>query len=145
MRTRLVGACLLAIVLALVAAACSSNAPAPAPTAPTSTASTSDALPPVWDADPRSGALPGGLDGEVLFATETAAEPLRLEGVVRAIRGTCPNIGLRIGDHVVRTFARTAFEGQRCAAIAVRDRIVVVTRPLGDDLMGALRVTTRKP
>lgn len=145
MRTRFVGACLLAIVLALVAAACSSSAPAPAPTAPTSAVSTPDALPSVWDADARSGVLPGGLDGEVLFAAQTAADPLRIEGVVRAIRGTCPNIGLRIGDRVIRTFARTAFEGQRCPAIAVRDRVVVIARPLGDDLMGALRVTSRKP
>ena len=105
----------------------------------------SDALPPVWDADARSGALPGGLDGGVLFATELATEPLRIEGVVRAVRGTCPNIGLRVGDHVIRTFERTAFEGQRCAAIAVRDRVVVVARPLGDDLMGAIRVASRKP
>jgi hypothetical protein len=132
-------------VLALAASACGGSTTTPAPAAPTAAVTATDALPPVWDADARSGGLPGGLDGGVLFAIETANEPLRIEGVVRAIRGTCPNIGLRVGDHVIRTFERTAFEGQRCAAIAVRDRVVVVARPLGDDLMGAIRVVSRKP
>lgn len=132
-------------VLALAAAACSGSTQAPAPAAPTSAVAATDALPPVWDADARSGGLPGGLDGGGLFTIETATEPLRIEGVVRAIRGTCPNIGLRVGDHVIRTFERTAFEGQRCAAIAVRDRVVVIARPLGDELMGAIRVASRKP
>lgn len=146
MRTQPLGIGVCVVVLALAAAACSgSSEPAPAPVSPTSVTSASDALPPVWDADPSTGALPGGRDGEILFAVEAATEPLRIEGTVRAIRGTCPNIGLRVGDHVVRTFARTTFEGQRCTAIAVRDRIVVAGRPIDDNLFGAVRVTTRKP
>jgi len=100
---------------------------------------------PVWDNDVRTGVLPGGLDGEVLFVVEAARDPLRLEGVVTAVRGTCPNIGIRVNDRIVRTFERTVFEGQRCSAIAVRDRILVLGRPTSDDLFGALRIASRKP
>ena len=145
MRVRLAVLSLPLVVLALAAAACGGSTPAPAPAAPTAAVSPTDALPPVWDTDVRTGVLPGGLDGAALFAIEAAIEPLRIEGVVRAIRGTCPNIGLRVGDHVIRTFERTVFDGQRCPAIAVRDRVIVAARPLGPDLMGALRVASRKP
>ena len=133
------------VVFAFAAAACGSSTPAPSVTSPTTVAADSSPLPSVWDNDVRTGVLPGGLDGEVLFVVETARDPLRLEGVVTAVRGTCPNIGIRVNERIVRTFDRTVFEGQRCGAIAVRDRVVIVGRPIGDDLIGALRVTTRKP
>jgi hypothetical protein len=132
-------------VLALAASACGSSTPAPTPASPTSTAAQSSALPPIWDSAVGTGALPGGRDGEMIFAIELAVEAARFEGVVTAVRGTCPNIGLRVNDRIVRTFERTVFEGQRCSAIAVRDRILVLGRPIDDDLIGALRVTTRKP
>ena len=132
-------------VLALAASACGSSTPAPTPASPTSANSQSSALPPIWDSAVGTGALPGGRDGEMIFAIELAVEAARFEGVVTAVRGTCPNIGLRVNDRIVRTFERTVFEGQRCSAIAVRDRILVLGRPIDDDLIGALRVTTRKP
>jgi len=133
------------VVSALAAAACSGSTPAPAPVSPTSADSQASPLPAVWDSAVGTGALPGGRDGEMIFAVELAVEAARFEGVVTAIRGTCPNIGLRVNDRIVRTFERTVFEGQRCSAIAVRDRILVLGRPIGDELIGALRVTTRKP
>jgi hypothetical protein len=145
MRVQSTGICLLAVVLALATAACGGSTPAPSVTSPTMVAADSTPLPPVWDNDVRTGGLPGGLDGETIFVIDAAKEPIRLEGVVTAVRGTCPNIGLRVNDRIVRTFERTAFEGQRCAAIAVRDRVVIVGRPINDELFGALRVASRKP
>jgi len=135
------------VVSALAAAACSSSAPSPSVVSPTSADSQASALPAVWDSAVGTGVLPGGKDGEVVFAVEAAStEPLRLEGVVTAIRGTCPNIGLRVNDRIVRTFERTVFDGQRCSAIAVRDRIAVIGRPIGEEqLIGALKVMSRKP
>jgi hypothetical protein len=134
------------VVLTLASAACSAHAPEPSPASPTSAAVQSGALPAIWDTDASTGVLPGGTDGEVVFGGgEGATDAFRLEGVVTAVRGTCPNIGLRVDNRIVRTFQRTIFEGQRCAAIAVRDRVAVIGRPIGDDLVGALRMTSRKP
>jgi len=147
MRTHAAIARLAVFALATLVAASCGNAPAPTPAAPTADTIQPLDLPSVWDNPAVSGILPGGVDGESVFgAGLTAVEPARIEGVVRGVRGTCPNIGIRIGDRIVRTFERTVFDGQRCAAIAVRDRIIVVGRPIGDDgLFGAMRVQSRKP
>lgn len=80
-----------------------------------------------------------------LATGEVVLDAVRVAGLVRALRGTCPDLGLMIKDQVFRTTARTKFEGQRCAAIRVGDRAAVFARPIPDKADLALKVITAKP
>jgi len=127
MRTRFLGIAFLVVAIAATVACGGSSTPV-TPTAPTATQATST----------------GGGAADVGTATATIpADAVRVEGVIRAIRGTCPELGLNVDGRTIRTGARTGFEGKKCTALQVRDRVVVIVHKVPDKMPVALKVLSR--
>jgi hypothetical protein len=129
MRTRFLAVTFLAAAMAAAAGCGTSNTPA-TPTAPTST---------------EIQAAPTGAGPETngTAAATTSADAIRVEGVIRAIRGTCPALGLNVNGRIVLTRARTAFEGKKCEELRVRDRVVMFVHKAPDKMPIALKVLSR--
>jgi hypothetical protein len=66
-----------------------------------------------------------------------------VKGVIRAIRGTCPELGLNLNGRIVLTGPRTGFEGKRCTELQVRDWVVVIVHKVPDKMPIALKVLSR--
>lgn len=139
MRFRAIG--ILALILATgLACGKKDDTSAVAPAAPTTLSSATQS--------PTSAPSTGEeiTDTVIDLATgEVVLDAVRVAGLVRAIRGTCPELGLMIKDQAFRTTARTKFEGQRCAAIRVGDRAAVFARPVPAKADLALKVISGKP
>jgi hypothetical protein len=86
----------------------------------------------------------GGGTATVGTATATIpADAVRVEGVIRAIRGTCPELGLNLNGRIILTGIRTGFEGKTCTELQVRDRVVVIVHKVSDKMPIALKVLSR--
>jgi hypothetical protein len=129
MRTRFLGIAFLVVAIAAIVACSGSSTPV-TPTAPTSTATQATST--------------GGGSAAVGTAEATLpADAVRVEGVIRAIRGTCPELGLNVDGRIIRTGARTGFEGKKCTELQSRDRVVVIVHKVPDKMPIALRVLSR--
>ena len=127
MRTRFLGIAFLVVAIAATVACSGSSTPV-TPTAPTATQASST----------------GGGAAAVGTATATIpADAVRVEGGIRAIRGTCPELGLNVDGRIIRTGARTGFEGKKCTELQVRDRVVVIVHKAPDKMPVALKVLSR--
>jgi len=127
MRTRFLGLAFLVVAIAATVACSGSSTPV-TPTAPTATQASST----------------GGGAAAVGTATATIpADAVRVEGGIRAIRGTCPELGLNVNGRIILTGARTGFEGKRCTELQVRDRVVVIVHKVPDKMPIALKVLSR--
>jgi len=127
MRTRFLGIAFLVVAMAATVACSGSSTPV-TPTAPTAIQASST----------------GGGPADVGTATATIpADAVRVEGVIRAIRGTCPELGLNLNGRIILTGTRTGFEGKRCTELQVRDRVVVIVHKAPDKMPIALKVLSR--
>ena len=129
MRTRLLGIALL-VVATVAIIACGSSSTPMTPTAPTST-------------ETRASATGGGADTIGTASATIPADAVRVEGVIRAVRGTCPELGLNVNGRMILTGSRTGFEGKRCTELRVRDRVVVIVHKVPDKMPIALKVLSR--
>ena len=129
MRTRLLGISLLVVATVAIMACGSSSTPV-TPTAPTST-------------ETRASATGGGADTIGTASATIPADAVRVEGVIRAVRGTCPELGLNVNGRMILTGSRTGFEGKRCTELRVRDRVVVIVHKVPDKMPIALKVLSR--
>jgi hypothetical protein len=129
MRTRFLGIAFLVVAMAATLACGDSSTPV-TPTAPTST-------------ETRASATGGGSATVGTAAATIPADALRVEGVIRAIRGTCPELGLNLNGRNILTGARTGFEGKTCTELQVRDRVVAIVHKVPDRMPIALRVLSR--
>ncbi len=129
MRARLLGVALLVVATVAIMACGNSSTPV-TPTAPTST-------------EARASATGGGADTIGTAAATIPADAVRVEGVIRAVRGTCPELGLNVNGRIILTGSRTGFEGKRCTELRVRDRVVVIVHKVPDKMPIALKVLSR--
>jgi hypothetical protein len=128
MRTRFLGISFLVVAIAATVACGGSSTPV-TPTAPTSTQAAS--------------AGGGGSAGIGTAEAALPADAVRVEGVIRAIRGTCPELGLNLNGRIILTGARTGFEGKKCTELQVRDQVVVIAHKVPDKMPIALKVLSR--
>jgi hypothetical protein len=129
MRTRFLGIAFLVGAMAATVACSGSSTPV-TPTAPTSTSTQASST--------------GGGSADVGTATATIpADAVRVEGVIRAIRGTCPELGLNLNGRIILTGPRTGFEGKTCTELGVRDQVVVIVHKVPDKMPIALKVLSR--
>ena len=128
MSTRFLGIAFLVVAIAATVACGGSSTPV-TPTAPTSTQAAS--------------AGGGGSAGIGTAEAALPADAVRVEGVIRAIRGTCPELGLNLNGRIILTGARTGFEGKKCTELQVRDRVVVIVHKVPDKMPIALKVLSR--
>ena len=127
MRTRFLGLAFLVVAIAATVACSGSSTPV-TPTAPTATQASSTG---------------GGAAAVGTAAATIPADAVRVEGGIRAIRGTCPELGLNVNGRIILTGARTGFEGKKCAELQVRDRVVVIVHKVPDKMPIALKVLSR--
>ena len=127
MRTRFLGIAFLVVAIAATVACSGSSTPV-TPTAPTATQASST----------------GGGAADVGTTTATIpADAVRVEGGIRAIRGTCPELGLNLNGRIILTGPRTGFEGKTCTELGVRDQVVVIVHKVPDKMPIALKVLSR--
>jgi len=129
MRTRFLGIAFLVVAIAATVACSGSSTPV-TPTTPTSTETRASA----------TGGEPGAIE---TAAATIPADAVRVEGGIRAIRGTCPELGLNVDGRIILTGTRTGFEGKKCTELQVRDRVVVIVHKVPDKMPIALKVLSR--
>jgi hypothetical protein len=127
MRRRFPGIAFVVVAIAATVACGGFSTPV-TPTAPTSTQATSTG---------------GGSAGIGTAEATIPADAVRVEGVIRAIRGTCPELGLNLNGRIILTGARTGFEGKKCTELQVRDQVVVIAHKVPDKMPIALKVLSR--
>lgn len=129
MRTRFLGIAFLVVAIAATVACGDSSTPV-TPTAPTRP-------------ETQASATGGGSVTVGTAAASVPADAVRVEGVIRAIRGTCPELGLNVNGRIILTVSRTGFEGKKCAELGVRDRVVVIVHKVAEKMPIALKVLSR--
>jgi hypothetical protein len=129
MRTRFLGIGFLVVAVAATMA-CGASSTAVTPTAQT-------------PASTQGSSTGTGADTSGTVAATIPADAVRVEGVIRAIRGTCPELGLNVNGRIIVTGARTAFEGKTCKDLGVRDPVVVIVHKVPERMPMALKVLSR--
>jgi hypothetical protein len=80
----------------------------------------------------------GGVDAlEVKVQSQNTNPPLKLEGMVEGLTGTCPDVDFMIGGSLVETDGSTYFKGGACADLADGDNVEVRARVVAGKIVAS--------